>query len=462
MLTHPLPLEVCQKLQTLICSLTPPTICTANPSNLPLFEDLLSKDLKDFQIQEISQDDFEVLINKAMFQEKIHSISEQISQDEDLAIQKLLEVVLYESIQKGASDIHLQSQENHAQIKIRVDGEMQEFCTLSLEIFSLLSSYIKLECLLDIHEKRKPQDGKFLKIFDSLSFDFRTSCIPTTKGECIVIRILYKEIKNLSFQELGFLQDLKPYFDIPFGLIFVTGPTGSGKSTTLYSMLHSLKNTHKKIITLEDPVEYDVPELTQVSINEGYGFGFKEALRSILRQDPDIIMVGEIRDEETLTLAIRSSLTGHLVLSTLHTNDALSSIERLLDMNAKPYLISSILHLIISQRLISRLCPHCKEAIPLTTSTLQLIPPKFHQNTFYEAKGCTHCHFRGYKGRELIYEILPLNQEIKSLIHQNAPKEEILKHLNAQGFSSIFENALLKASKGLVSLSEVLRHNMHT
>lgn len=459
--THPLPLEVCQRLQTLISPTNPHLIYTANPTNLPIFKDLLCSK-EDFEIEKISQESFEIIIKQALFQEQISTISEQISQDEDLAIQKLLDFILKESIERGASDIHMQSQEEKAEVRVRIDGDLQEFCILPLEVFSLLSSYIKLECLLDIHQKRKPQDGKFLRVFNSLSFDFRISCIPTTKGECIVIRILYKEIKNLSFQELGFDQDLNPYLSIPFGLIFVTGPTGSGKSTTLYSMLHSLKNTHKKIITLEDPVEYDVPELTQVSINEGYGFGFKEALRSLLRQDPDIIMVGEIRDEETLSLAIRSSLTGHLVLSTLHTNDALSSIERLLDMNAKPYLISSILHLIISQRLISKLCPHCKEAITLSSSTLKLIPPKFHKSTFYEAKGCIHCHFKGYKGRVLIYEILPLNQEIKALIRQNAPKEEILKHLNAQGFISIFENTLLKASKGLISLSEVLRHNMHT
>lgn len=454
--THHPPLEICQRLQTLLSPTNPHLIYTANPSNLPIFKDLLSTQ-EEFEVEILSLESFKNLINQALLQEQIHIISNQISQDEDLAIQKLLNFILEKCIEREASDIHLQSQEERAEVRVRIDGDLQEFCTLSLEVFSLLSSYIKLECLLDIHEKRKPQDGKFLRIFDSCSFDFRTSFIPTTKGECIVIRILYKEIKNLSFQELGFCQDLKPYLNIPFGLIFVTGPTGSGKSTTLYSMLHSLKNTHKKIITLEDPVEYDVAELTQVSINEGYGFGFKEALRSILRQDPDIIMVGEIRDEETLSLAIRSSLTGHLVLSTLHTNDALSSIERLLDMNAKPYLISSILHLIISQRLVARLCPHCKTLAP---TPKDLIPSKFWESEFFRAKGCSQCQFKGYQGRVLIYEILHLNQEIKSLIHQNEPKERILQTLKTQGFISMFEDALSKASQGLISIEEVLRHKI--
>lgn len=447
-----LSIEVCQKLQTFLSSINPPLIYTTVPENVVIFKDLLPNELKDAEVCQISEEEFNLIIQEAIFNEKIHSICRQISHDENLAIQKLLHFILDESISKQASDIHFQSQEHHAQVKIRVDGIMLDFCALPLEIFELLSSYIKLECLLDIHEKRKPQDGKFS--LGKECFDFRVSCIPTTKGESIVIRILYKHIKALDFKSLGFTQELQRYLDFPFGLIYVTGPTGSGKSTTLYSMLHSLKDSCKKIITLEDPVEYDVAELTQVSINEKYGFGFKEALRSVLRQDPDIIMVGETRDEETLSLAIRASLTGHLVLSTLHTNDALSSIERLLDMNAKPYLISSILHLIISQRLVHKLCPHCKTKISVPKS---LIPQKFWDCDFYSAKGCNQCQFRGHKGRILIYEILPLNQEIKSLIHQNSPKEKILEVLEKQGFISIFEDALHKASQGLIGFEEALR-----
>lgn len=453
-----IPLELCEKLKTLISGLNPPIISTAKSENLALFIDLLPKDFKDYTILEISEQEFHSLLQQAKLSESIHTLCDQISQDEDLGIQKLLNFILEEVISKNASDIHFQSQEKNTQVKIRVDGMMQDFCTLPLEIFELLSSYVKLECLLDIHEKRKPQDGKFSRSFQKEYFDFRISCIPTTKGESIVLRILYKNTKELDFKSLGFLQDLKSYLDIPYGLIFVTGPTGSGKSTTLYSMLHSLKNSCKKIITLEDPVEFDVPELTQVSINEKYGFGFKEALRSILRQDPDIIMVGEIRDEETLSLAIRASLTGHLVLSTLHTNNALSSIERLLDMNAKPYLISSILHLIISQRLVPRLCPHCKSK---TQAPKHLIPQKFWDFEFYTAKGCPKCNFKGYQGRVLIYEILSLNDEIKNLIHHNYSKEKIKNALQRENFTSIFENALLKASEGLVGIEEVLRQNTH-
>lgn len=451
-------IEISKKLKTLVSNLNPLTISTAQPQNLSLFLDFLPKEFQTFELQEITEQEFELAMQQAQLITQIHLLCNQISQNENLGIEKLLDFILSKAITKQASDIHFQSQEKNTEVKIRIDGALQEFCILPLDNFELLSSYLKLECLLDIHEKRKPQDGKFSRFFAEDTFDFRVSCIPTTKGESIVIRILYKNTKDLDFQSLGFLQDLRSYLDIPFGLIFVTGPTGSGKSTTLYSMLHALKDSCKKIITLEDPVEYDVPELTQVSINEKYGFGFKEALRSVLRQDPDIIMVGEIRDEETLSLAIRSSLTGHLVLSTLHTNNALSSIERLLDMNAKPYLISSILHLIISQRLIRKLCPHCKTKIPTPKN---LIPQKFWEYQFFGAAGCPKCNFKGYQGRILIYEILDVNEEIKNLIHHHYSKEKIIQVLQKQNFISIFENALLKAAQGLTSIEEVLRQNAH-
>lgn len=330
---------------------------------------------------------------------------------------------------------------------------MQELFSLNPKHFSLLSSSLKLECSLDIHENRKPQDGRFSRNFDQKIYDFRFSSLPTAKGESLVIRILCKEEQEFSLSALGFPNNLN--FDFPYGLVFVTGPTGSGKSTTLYAMLEQIKGIEKKIITLEDPIEYNLELLTQVAICEKYGFGFSEALRSILRQDPDVIMVGKIRDQESLSLAIQASLTGHLVLSTLHTNDALSTLERLLDMRAKPYLIASILHLVIAQRLVRKLCPHCK--IPSTIPPPPTLPSNFLNHIFYQPKGCSKCHFKGFNGRILLYEILPISKECKALIASKAPKKEFLNLLKKEGFISLFENGIKQASLGLTSLEEVFR-----
>lgn len=426
-------------------------IATAHKPNIPLLQDLLHS--SNLEVIEISQEEFSHHLNLALAKEKLESILLQINQDEDLAIQRLFDLILQEAIRYHASDLHIESSQDFAQIRIRIDSVMQELFSLSLEHFALLSSSLKLECSLDIHENRKPQDGRLARHFNGANYDLRFSSLPTAKGESLVIRILCKDHQDLNLHSLGFPKNLK--FDFPYGLIFITGPTGSGKSTTLYAMLESLKGIERKIITLEDPIEYDLSLLTQVAINEKYGFGFPQALRSILRQDPDIIMVGEIRDNESLSLAIRASLTGHLVLSTLHTNDALGTIDRLLDMQAKPYLISSLLHLIIAQRLARKLCPHCK--IPHQHPPLDLIPSRFHSCTFYQAKGCPKCHFKGYKGRILIFEYLHLSKECKKLISTQFCKEE-LKHLvQKEGFISLFEYGILQASKGQTSLEEVFR-----
>lgn len=447
------PLEICKKLKSFPCSITPPQIATTQEESVTLLLDFLPQDFSEAKIFLISLEVFEQIITPVQREEEIQEICNLIAQDENLAIQKLLHYFLAQAIKLNASDIHFHSLKNCIEIKMRIDGELREFATLSQEFFLPLSSFIKLECMLDIHEMRKPQDGKFSLIFEEREYDFRVSCIPTIKGESLVIRILYKDTKEKTLQELGFDKDLQNALSMPYGLILVTGPTGSGKSTTLYSMLHTLKDSRKKIITIEDPVEYDVAELVQIAINEKYGFGFQEALRSILRQDPDVIMVGETRDEETLSLLIRSSLTGHLVFSTLHTNDSLSTIERLLDMGAKSYLLSSLLHLIISQRLLPRLCPHCKCKI---THPLKKLPLKYKDQIFYEAKGCEKCNNRGYQGRILIYETLFVDEHLRELIHQHASREKLLTQLKNKGFESLFENAMQKACRGELSLSQAI------
>lgn len=428
-------------------------IFTCNVENLQAFKDFLPSHYHSLEVIEISQEEFNHHLNHAQARETFEEISHQISQDEDLAIQKMLDFILQESIRLKASDIHIENTLSQAQIRIRVDSIMQELFYLDMKHFALLSSSLKLECSLDIHENRKPQDGRFSRNFDQKNYDFRFSSLPTAKGESLVIRILCKEMQEFSLLGLGFPNDL--HFDFPHGLVFVTGPTGSGKSTTLYAMLEHIKSVEKKIITLEDPIEYDLELLTQVAICEQYGFGFGEALRSILRQDPDVIMVGEIRDQESLSLAIQASLTGHLVFSTLHTNDALSTIERLLDMRAKPYLIASILHLIIAQRLVRKLCPYCKT--PSTIPPPPTIPQQFSTHTFYQPQGCPKCNFKGFDGRILLYEILPISQECKTLIASKAPKQEFLKLLERERFISLFEYGIKQASLGLTSLEEVLR-----
>lgn len=449
-----LSLQIYEKLQSFIFKEDQTTLygATCQMENLELLKDLLSSN-KSLELLEISQEEFNYHFQNNKARCIFEEIDLQIQRDENLAIQKMLDFLLQESIRHHASDIHIESTEDSAQIRIRVDSMMQNLFLLKNEHFALLSSSLKLECSLDIHEKRKPQDGRFSRQFDAVLYDFRFSSLPTHKGESLVIRILCKDSQNFDLKSLGFSPSLK--FDFPYGLIFVTGPTGSGKSTTLYAMLETLKGIEKKIITLEDPIEYDLELLTQVAVCEKYGFGFKEALRSILRQDPDIIMVGEIRDQESLALAIQSALTGHLVISTLHTNDTLSTLDRLFDMQAKPYLIASILRLIIAQRLARKLCPHCKNIA--SNPPLELIPQIFHHHTFYQAQGCAQCHFKGYSGRILLYESLAISPALQTLIATNAPKDLWSKTLKDNCFLSLFEYGIKQASKGLTSLEEVIR-----
>lgn len=448
-----LPLSLCHKLQTFIIQTQPDLILCSTHTQITPFLSLLPSSLQSlpYTLRHISPQEFETLFKEAQRTETLDLLQTQVAQEQNLAIAKLFDFILQESILEFASDIHFESFQEHCQIRLRVDGVLNDFLILKTEIFALLSSSLKLECSLDIHENRKPQDGRLKRIVDSKHYDLRLSSLPTDKGESFVIRILCQDEKSFDFNALGFEVDLQHYLQLPYGLVFITGPTGSGKSTTLYSLLNHLNDNTKKIITIEDPIEYDLAGLTQVAIDEKYGFGFSQALRSILRQDPDIIMVGEIRDLESLSLSIQASLTGHLVFSTLHTNDALSAIERLLDMGAQSYLIASTLSLVIAQRLVRKLCPFCKT--PVTPSTP--ISPQFQR--LYEPKGCIECNFKGYQGRTLIYEILPITPKLKSLIHRNAGKEEILEYLKSQNFSSLYQNGLLKASQGITSLEEVLR-----
>jgi general secretion pathway protein E len=330
------------------------------------------------------------------------------------------------------------------------------------DIYPPLASRLKLLSNMDIAEKRKPQDGRFSATILAKEYDFRISTLPILNGESIVIRILDKSKVMIKLEELGMheknFNKFQKAMHAPYGIIFVTGPTGSGKTTTLYAALNAIKSVQRKIITVEDPVEYQLNLTQQTQVNEKAGLTFAAALRSILRQDPDIIMIGEVRDQETLRIAIQAALTGHLVFSTLHTNDAVSAVTRVMDMGIEPYLLSGSLVAIEAQRLVRKLCPHCKTKTVLPASTLESIARSLPENyQFYKNIGCEKCSQTGYLGREMLSEILPISEKISSMIAQESSKKEILDQAMAEGFVDMFTDGVIRAANGITTLDEVIR-----
>ena len=382
--------------------------------------------------------------------------------EDSSAIMKLIDTIIYSCISSRASDIHIEPTQHNCLVRARIDGILTEKFLFDKDIYPPLASRIKLLANLDIAEKRNPQDGRFSQEIMGKEYDFRVSTLPIVTGESIVMRILDKTKALIPLEEAGMSEKNFSIFTKaikkPYGIILVTGPTGSGKSTTLYGALNMLRSVEKKIITVEDPVEYKLNLIQQVQINPKIGFDFAKALRAILRQDPDIVMIGEIRDQETLRIATQAALTGHLVLSTLHTNDAVSSINRMIDMGIEPYLISGALLAIEAQRLVRKLCPHCKTPVQIDTKACDIVQKylsKDHQ--FYKGKGCKYCDFTGYKGREMICEILEIDEEISSVIAHKHSQEEILKKATEKGFEPMIKDGLLKAASGITTIDEVLR-----
>ena len=381
---------------------------------------------------------------------------------ESSGIMKLIESIIKTAILYRGSDIHIEPTENNCIVRTRVDGMLVESFVFEKDIYPPLSSRIKLLSNLDIAERRKPQDGRFsLKIMDK-EYDFRVSTLPITSGESIVMRILDKSKVMIKLESLGMSEVTFEKFNhamrVPYGIVFVTGPTGSGKTTTLYAALNAIKNISTKIITVEDPVEYQLNLTQQVQVNEKANLTFASALKSILRQDPDVIMIGEVRDQETLRIAIQAALTGHLVFSTLHTNDAISAVNRILDMGIEPYLVSGALIAIEAQRLIRKLCPHCKSKITLPKSTLRefegFLPEEYQ---FYKAVGCDRCANSGYFGREMISEILVVSEEIQSIIARGGSKAEIAEQAKKDNFVNMLQDGIIRAAKGITSMEEVYR-----
>jgi len=382
--------------------------------------------------------------------------------DESPAVLKLIEIILKSAIVARASDIHVEATEKNCMVRVRIDGMLSQSLVFDKDIFPPLSSRLKLLSNLDIAEKRKPQDGRFSATITGKEFDFRVSSLPTLFGESIVMRILDKTKVLIKLEDAGMstwcYNKFSEAIKVPFGIVLVTGPTGSGKTTTLYGALNAIKDVKDKIITVEDPIEYQMNGIQQVQVNAHVGLGFADALRSILRQDPDKIMIGEIRDHETLRIAIQAALTGHLVLSTLHTNDAISAVNRILDMGIESYLVSGALVGIQAQRLVRKICTHCKiETLPsekLLSDIREYLPE---EPVFYKGEGCRECQQSGYMGREMISEILPISETLSRMIAAAASKEELAKQAIQEGFVSMFEDGINKALAGDTTIDEVYR-----
>jgi len=380
----------------------------------------------------------------------------------DAPVIVLLNNILIQAINEHASDIHFEPFENEFKIRYRIDGVLYEMIPPPRHLALSVLSRIKVMAKMNIAEKRVPQDGRISLKINEKKIDLRVSTIPTAFGESAVLRILDRSHISLDLDKLGLTREMtkkiKKIIHKPNGIFIATGPTGAGKTTTLYSCLREINTIDTKIITTEDPVEYDIAGITQVAINEGIGLSFSICLRSILRQDPDNIMVGEIRDLKTMNMAIQASLTGHLVLTTLHTNDAASAITRLIDMGVEPFLICSSLEAIIAQRLIRTLCNDCKEAFMPSESMLKLLSLNLEDmgsTKFYKAVGCGTCNGIGYKGRNGIYELLVLDDEIRDLIMQRATANMIREVAIKNGMKTLMDDGLKKIQSGQTSIEEV-------
>lgn len=416
-------------------------------------------------LDELSGTDMNIAY-EGIFGDTSLDVEQSLSKDSPIII-KGFSAIMVNAVEMGATDIHIEPYETEVRIRYRMDGELVEVKRMSKTILNALVSRVKILSNLDIAERRLPQDGRMkLKIIGK-DIDFRIAIMPTIFGEKVAIRILDKTALDMKLDKIGFneheYEKVVKAISKPHGIILVTGPTGSGKSTTLYSILNYLNTVDVNISTVEDPVEYNIDGINQVQAKPEIGLTFAASLRQFLRQDPDIIMVGEVRDGETAEIAIKAALTGHLVLSTLHTNDAVGTIFRLINMGVQPYLISASLVMVISQRLIRRLCPDCKEEdeeYNLTLRALEVNPMEYYGKTFYKAgkaENCPTCGGTGYKGRMAVHEIFLMNDEIRAMVDSGAPLKEIEERAQTQGMLTIKRDAIDKASLGLTSLIEVLK-----
>ena len=414
-------------------------------------------------IDSFNKDVFKISVGEEEEEEQV-DIGELRKDIEKAPVVKLVNFILTDAISKGASDVHIEAYEKVFRVRYRIDGILYEIMQLPMRHRAALISRLKIMAELDIAERRLPQDGRIKLKIKGRDIDLRVSILPTMFGQKIVTRILDKGSFMLDITKLGFeskaLKDFQEAISAPYGMILVTGPTGSGKTTTLYTALNSLNSVGVNIITAEDPIEYNFMGINQVQMKEEIGLNFATALRSFLRQDPDIIMVGEIRDYETAEIAVKAALTGHLVLSTLHTNDAPSTINRLLNMGIEPFLVASSTLLIMAQRLVRKICQNCKEEEKIPSQTLTDIGfSKDEAETIrcYRGRGCEVCNNTGYKGRTAIYEVMPMRDEIKKTILEGASAIEIKRMAVKFGMKTLRMSGLTKIKEGVSSMGEVVR-----
>ena len=460
------------------------TIATSDPLNVSVFDDLNNMTGKKIDI--VLASDSQILKTLDQFYvstaESIAKVKENISgaqldivkehdgpmnydteSGEQAPIIRMVNLIIKEAIRQRASDIHLEPSEQGMRVRYRIDGILQDIMTVPTESQRAVIVRIKIMAHIDIISFQTPQDGRFKMRMPGGEIDFRVSLLPTTHGQKIVMRVLDKKNLSIGLDKLGFSKRsiglLEEVMIKPFGMILVTGPTGSGKSTTLYSLINKLNTADRNIVTIEDPVEYLIEGLTQIEARSEIGLNFATGLRATLRQSPDIVMVGEIRDDETADIAIKASLTGQLVLSTLHTNDAAGAVTRLVDMGLEPFLVASSLLLVCAQRLCRRICPHCKAPIAIPEEALKKIQHKIKPGaSFYEGKGCDRCRNTGYLGRVGVTEVLQIDDQVRELLLQGKSSETISEYAQEkQGMKLLFDDCLDKMCEGETTLTEVYR-----
>jgi len=450
-------------------------VATSDPLNYDALENLeRTISVKPIKISLAYEDDINVIFKRIETLKKTKVLIDEVKKElqteglkkegEDSAVMRLIRLLISDAIAKRASDIHIEPEDNDRMIvRSRIDGILFENFIFDMEIYHAISSRIKLLGNIDISEKRVPQDGRFSLNLLGKAYDFRLSTTPTIFGESIVMRILDREKVLLKLEDLGFEdENLIVFNDLissPHGILLITGPTGSGKTTTLYAALNEIKSISNKVMTAEDPVEYRLPLVQQIQINEKTGLTFARAIKSFLRQDPDIILIGEIRDSETLDAASQAALTGHLVLSTLHTNDAPGAIPRMIQMGLKSYLIADSLIGVVGQRLVRKICSYCKYEVKIQKSQLPKVEKYIDADTVvYEGKGCSKCDFTGYFSRTMISEVFVLDEEIAKLISENANKIVLAEYAEKAGkYKPMIYDGMNKVRKGITTITEILR-----
>jgi type IV pilus assembly protein PilB len=383
--------------------------------------------------------------------------------DSDAPVVKLVNLIIQEAVSLRASDIHIEPFADHIRVRYRIDGILVQRDSPPKRLLPAIISRIKIMAKMDIAEKRRPQDGRIKMVLNGKHYDLRVSILPTNHGQACVMRILDRQNVQISIRDLGFCEeDYQKFVQIikrPNGIFLVTGPTGSGKTTTLYAVLNELNSPDRKIITAEDPVEYYLPGVNQVEVKHQIGLDFARIIRATLRQAPNILLIGEIRDKETAEAAIQASLTGHLVFSTLHTNDAPSAITRLVDIGLQPFLIASSLIGVMAQRLVRLVCPKCREPDQPTAAEIKaagLTPERLKTATFYRGRGCQHCHHTGYRGRTGIFELMKMNSTLRELTFKREPTQVIRRYARMFGMRTLLEDGVEKACRGMTTLEEVL------